>query len=128
MTGSQEEFLSFLYRSPVDTLEFCYFLGRRLIGVSLADACPDLLSSVYMYFDPHYRRRSLGTYSILWEIQYARQRQLSYYYLGFYVGACRKMSYKASFRPFELLGPDGSWRRTRGDAPAGSLADGDPRP
>ncbi|UCG16175.1 MAG: arginyltransferase [Phycisphaerales bacterium] len=109
MTGSRDEFHEFLYDSAVDSLEFRYLLGRRIIGVSLADRCPRLLSSVYMYFDPDYRRRSLGTYSLLWEIRYAADTGLDYYYLGYYVAGCPKMSYKADFKPHELLQPDGTW-------------------
>jgi len=120
MSGTHDEFMDFLYGSPVDTIEFRYWLGRRLIGVSLADRCPGLLSSVYMYYDPRYRRRSLGTYSVLWEIQHAADRGLDYYYLGYTVADCAKMSYKANFRPHELLSPDGQWMReeesTRHDA------------
>jgi arginine-tRNA-protein transferase len=109
MTGSREEFVDFLYDSPVDTLEFRYRLGRRLVGVSLVDRCPEVLSSVYMYFDPDDGCRGLGTYSILWEIFYARDRGMEYYYLGYRVAGCPRMSYKANFRPHELLGPDGTW-------------------
>jgi len=109
MTGGREEFVAFLYGSPVDTLEFRYRLGRRLVGVSLVDRCPGLLSSVYMYYDPDDRWRGLGTHSILWEIFYSRDHGLEYYYLGYRVAGCPKMSYKANFRPHELLGPDGAW-------------------
>jgi arginine-tRNA-protein transferase len=111
MCGSREEFMDFLYDSPVDTIEFRYRLGRRLIGVSLADRCPGLLSSVYMYYDPKFRRRSLGTYSVLWEIQHAADCGLAYYYLGYTVAGCSKMSYKSNFRPHEVLMPNGTWKR-----------------
>jgi arginine-tRNA-protein transferase len=109
MTGSRDEFLDFLYNSPVQTLEFTFRLGRRLVGASLADRCRNVLSAVYMYFDPEHRRRGLGTYSILWEIAYAARQNLDYYYLGYFVADCPKMSYKAHYRPFELLHPNGRW-------------------
>ena len=109
MTGSLEEFDDFLYTSPVDTLEFKYYLGRRLVGVSLVDRSPRSLSSVYMYFDPDHSRRSLGTYSILWEIDYCRRSGILYYYLGFYVADCRAMAYKARFRPCAVLEDRRHW-------------------
>ena len=111
MTGSPEEFDEFLYTSPVDTLEFTYSLGRRLVGVSLVDRGPRSLSSVYMYFDPEHHRRSLGTYSILWEIDYCRRADIPYYYLGFYVADCRAMAYKARFRPCEILENRRHWAK-----------------
>ncbi|MFH0983767.1 MAG: arginyltransferase [Planctomycetota bacterium] len=109
MTGSAEEFHGFLYASPVSTLEVRYSLGKRLVGVSLLDAGPCALSSVYMFFDPHDHQRSLGTFSILWEIEHCRRAGLPYYYLGFYVGAARVMAYKARYRPCEMLRDCRDW-------------------
>lgn len=107
MSRSFETFRDFLYDSPIETLEFRYFLGERLVGVSIADLWSGGLSSVYMYFDPDFRERSLGTYSVLWEIDYCRRHDLPYYYLGYYVAECESMSYKSRFRPNEILvGPD----------------------
>jgi arginine-tRNA-protein transferase len=109
MTGSREEFTDFLCVSPVDTIEFRFLLGNRLVGVSVADRCPGLLSSIYMYFDPDFGKRSLGTYSILWEIRYCREHGWPYYYLGYYVAGCSKMSYKADFKPADVLLASGDW-------------------
>lgn len=103
MTGSPEEFHDFLYTSPVSTLELRYCLGRRLIGVSLVDSGRRSLSSVYMFFDPDHNRRSLGTFSVLWEIDYARRLGLPHYYLGFYIADCPSMAYKARYQPCEVL-------------------------
>lgn len=109
MSRTYEAFQTFLYDSPLESLEFRYLLGERVIGISIADRCPGGLSSVYMYYDPEVARRSLGTYSILWEIDYCRRHGLAYYYLGFHVEGCRSMEYKANYRPNELLSSDGRW-------------------
>jgi arginyl-tRNA--protein-N-Asp/Glu arginylyltransferase len=105
-------FESFLYDSPVETtIEFEYRdSASRLLAVGICDVCPACLSSVYFYFDPAERRRGLGTYGALREIEFAGQMKLPYYYLGYYVRGCGAMEYKASFRPSELLDPDGVWR------------------
>jgi len=109
MTGTREEFERFLYDEATASGEFRYYLGTRLIGVSIADFCTDAVSTVYMFFDPDEAWRSLGTYSILWEIDYCRRAGLSYYYLGYYVPGSRTMAYKARFKPGEYLHPDGTW-------------------
>ena len=112
MTRTCETFQGFLYDSPTDSAEFRYMLGERLIGVSIVDRCPGGLSSVYMYFDPDCRTRSLGTFSILWEIEYCRRHELPYYYLGYYVAGSKTMDYKARFRPNEVLSvgpPEAGW-------------------
>ena len=87
-----------------------YRLQGRIVAVGIADLAEDALSTVYFFFDTEHQRRGLGTYSILCEIQWARERGLSYYYLGYHVRDCPKMSYKARFRPHERLGPHGLWR------------------
>lgn len=109
MSRTFETFQEFLYESPTQTTEFRYHLGDRLIGVSILDRVPDGLSSVYMYFDPEFAERSLGTFSILWEIESCRRSGLAYYYLGFFVAGSETMAYKARFRPFELLIGDDRW-------------------
>ncbi len=112
MSGERSSFEQFLYAPAVDTLEFEYRLGRRLVGVGLADVCVRSLSSVYFYFDPEMRRRSLGVYSALQEIEYCRREGIPHYYLGYYVQDSGAMNYKARFRPYELLRADGGWHRS----------------
>jgi arginine-tRNA-protein transferase len=108
---SAEKFAEFLYTNAVDTLEFAYRdRAGRLIGVGIADFCPQSLSSVYFFFDPDQRRRSLGVFGALWEIDFARSGGIPYYYLGYWIRGCARMRYKADFAPHELLDPDGAWR------------------
>lgn len=104
-------FTTFLYDSPVETLEFTYRdPAGQLLGVGICDVCSDSLSTVYFYFEPQQSRRSLGTFSALWEIDWARRAGIPYYYLGYWVSGCQAMEYKANFKPCELLGTDGIWR------------------
>lgn len=81
----------------------------RLVGACLADWLSDGLSAVYSFFEPEMARRSLGTYAILWLVARARALGLPYVYLGYWVPESRKMSYKAAFRPSEVL-TGGLWR------------------
>jgi arginine-tRNA-protein transferase len=109
-----EAFVSFLYDSPVDTLEFTYRNAQgKLLGVGICDICARSLSSVYFFFDPAEAARGLGTFSTLWEIDYARRRGAPHYYLGYWISGCATMHYKCAFRPHELLHPDGIWRENR---------------
>ena len=109
MSRRFDDFCDFLYESPMKTWEFEYLLGERPIGVGIVDRCPDGLSSVYMYFDPELRERSLGTLSILREIEYCRDLGLSYYYMGYYVAESKTMAYKARFRPNLILVGEDRW-------------------
>ena len=119
--GDLVGFLQFLYQSPVPSLEFEYrdpgLAGEdapagqgRLLGIGLCDLTPTALSSVYFYFDPREERRSLGTFSALYELQWAKDNTRSHWYAGYWVPGARTMAYKARFQPAELLGADGIWR------------------
>ncbi|MGH7120621.1 MAG: arginyltransferase [Acetobacteraceae bacterium] len=81
----------------------------RLVGACLTDRLGDGLSAVYSFFAPELTKQSLGTLAILWLIARTRELGLSYVYLGYWVQDSHKMSYKASFRPSEIL-VSGRWR------------------
>ena len=98
-----------LIESCVDTREFRYMLGDKLIGVSILDFGEKDVSSVYFYFDPDYDDRSLGTFSALFEIQWMRSLGLRHYYLGLYVGECSHLNYKSRYYPHHRL-ISGEWR------------------
>ncbi len=101
---------AYLFDSPVVTEVFTYRLDGRIVAAGVCDVSRDSLSSVYFFFDPELKGRSLGTFGALWEMEYARRAGIPYYYLGYWVRGCGAMAYKARFRPYELLGADGIWR------------------
>jgi arginine-tRNA-protein transferase len=105
------DMVNFLYRSPVDTIEFTYRNpANKLLAVGICDICRNSLSSVYYFFDPEESRRGLGTFGALQEIAYAAQQEIDYFYLGFWVKESAKMGYKAEYKPYELLQSDGHWQ------------------
>jgi arginine-tRNA-protein transferase len=80
----------------------------RLVGVAITDVTPLALSAVYTYYDPAYAKLSLGTASVLFQVERARQEGRPFVYLGFRVEGCPSSVYKARFRPHQLLaGPCG---------------------
>jgi len=104
-------FEEFLFRSPVDSVEFDYRdASGRLLAMGFCDVCPQSLSTVYFVFDPSESRRGLGTFGALREIEYALDTGIGYYYLGFWVKDAPTMAYKAGYRPCEILHPDAQWR------------------
>ena len=119
MTGDWQSFCDFLYRSPIETREVVYRHQGRLVGVGLFDVEPQAISTVYCYFDPDLAGWSIGTFNILWTIRHAREHDLPYVYLGYYIRDARTMNYKIHFRPCEILGEDGDWHRfDRSSSPA----------
>jgi leucyl-tRNA---protein transferase len=107
----REALESFLYRSPVDTLEFCYRTpAGKLLAVGIVDVSQQIFSSVYFYFDPAESARSLGTFGAVYELNWARQQGIEFYYLGFWIRECAQMNYKSRFKPAQVLGTNGQWR------------------
>lgn len=80
----------------------------RLVALGFIDVLVDGFSSVYFAFDPAETRRSLGVYSVFAECSLLASLGKRWYYLGFWVDGCRKMEYKAGFRPHELA-HEGRW-------------------
>lgn len=83
--------------------EVLYIRDEKLIGVDLIDILDDGISSIYFYYDPDYNRLSLGTYSLLYQINLANILDLKWVYLGYWVDGCKAFAYKPNFQPQELL-------------------------
>ncbi len=98
-----EDYGRFL-RSDWCTTEFVEFrLSEQLLAVAVTDVLPQGLSAVYTFFDPDQATRSLGTFTILWQIHEAARRGLRWLYLGYWIEDCQKMRYKGQFRPLQAL-------------------------
>ena len=109
---SETQYRNFLLSSWANT-EFVEFRREdRLVAVAVTDVMANGLSALYTFYDPSEEQRSPGTYAILWQIQECQRRGLPHLYLGYYIQNCRKMNYKGSYRPQELL-INGRWTLLR---------------
>ena len=103
-----EEYVWGFVRSCFDSFEITYWLDKELVCLAVCDRASTSISAVYTYFDPDMAKASLGTYSILKQIEFCREYKLQHLYLGYYVEQSPHMKYKSRFRPNERL-INGDW-------------------
>ena len=97
------DFRTMIEISPVKTKILEIYYKKELVGAILFDIYQNSLSAIYSFFNPQYKKRSLGTFLILKLIDFAQSINKKYLYLGYYVEKCKKMSYKIKFKPIEIL-------------------------
>ena len=76
---------------------------EELLAVAITDYLRDGLSAVYTYFDPGVPQRGLGIFTILQQVELAREAGLDYVYLGYWINDCDKMAYKNRFSALEYF-------------------------
>jgi len=111
------EFTAMIEETPVRTRLIEYSQSRKnrpsvLLAVSLTDVLDDGLSMIYTFFSPALAHMSLGTYLILDHIEIAREANLPYVYLGYWIPGSPKMDYKSKFSALEIY-RRGEWRDYR---------------
>lgn len=105
-----EEYVWGFVRSCFESFEITYWLNDKLACLGVCDRGRNSLSAVYTFFDPDLKSESLGTYSILKQIEFCEAHNLKHLYLGYYVANSPHMKYKSRFVPNErLIG--GKWVR-----------------
>ena len=87
--------------------------------MAVVDHLQQGLSAVYTFFDPQHAQRSLGVYAVLWQIEHAKQLNLKWLYLGYWIKASPKMNYKEHYRPLEMH-QRGQWVMVLPDADVSS--------
>ncbi|KAI2506824.1 Arginine-tRNA-protein transferase [Fragilaria crotonensis] len=98
MMASFSSFYRFLVESPLatgnksGTFHQHYRINGTLIAVGVLDFLADGLSSVYAFYNATFARAlcPLGKFLTLKEIDYCREQNLPFYYLGYYIHSCGK--------------------------------------
>ena len=97
-----EDYESFLVDTCLpQTIELSFWKGDVLVGIAIVDCGRTSISAVYTFFDPIHSKLSLGSYSILKQIEYARNSGKQYAYLGMVVLENQHLNYKTRFTPQE---------------------------
>ena len=108
-SSAADYYNNFFLNHITNTVEFNYRIDERLIGVAIVDLSTFWFNIVFYYFDPAEERRSPGTFNILHLIDFCRQKEIKFIYLGYWIEDVRQMSYKSNFKPHYIL-RDGTWQ------------------
>lgn len=76
---------------------------EKLISVAVTDVLTDALSAVYTFYDPLYRNKGIGVFSIIQQIYLASKFNKEFLYLGYQIDDCQKMNYKNRYHPHQVL-------------------------
>jgi len=91
----------FMIDSIVKTIFMEFRVDGDLVALSVCDLPDEGISAVYTIFDPDHEKRGLGTFAIMKQVEYAKEHNLDYVYLGYWIKQCQKMNYKIRFKPLE---------------------------
>lgn len=105
-----EEYAFSFVQNPLPAVEISMWEAGRLRAVVLTEVTPNTVSGIYHYYDPELYPQGVGTYCMLQTLELARKLNKPWAYFGYYVAGCGSLTYKARFRPCELLDVDGIWR------------------
>jgi arginyl-tRNA--protein-N-Asp/Glu arginylyltransferase len=105
------DFLAFEGESPTDCRSVTVRIEGKLAAVSFFDVGRDSLSSVYAMFDPDLADRRLGIFTMLKEIDYARELGKTFLYHGYAYEGESFYDYKKRFGALEIFDWNGIWHR-----------------
>lgn len=95
--------------SPFHTQQLEIYDGDKLVAVSFFDAGHNSLMSVMGLYDPDYPAHSLGMYTMLQEVCFAKEKNISFYYPGYVVHELPDFDYKLRIGKPSFLAPSGRW-------------------
>lgn len=98
------------HEMPLTGLELCIYEAGQLIACSYFHLGESAMSATYCFFNPEYKRRSLGSYTMLLELQLAREMGKQLYYHGYCYDVPSAFDYKLNFNNLESMDwQSGAW-------------------
>ena len=86
-----------------DTWLVKVYAEGKLIAYSIFDLGENSLSSIFGCYDPTFSNMSLGLYTMLLEIEFAKERDMQLYYIGYFVPGNSRFDYKLRVGNIEYL-------------------------
>jgi leucyl-tRNA---protein transferase len=80
--------------SIFNSLEVCVYDKKKLIGMGVFDMGKDTSQGIINFFDPDYKKYSLGKYLILQKIKYLQAQNIRFFYPGYFAPGYSLFDYK----------------------------------
>lgn len=95
LNGELSEWLEGSKDNQIFNTRICkIYDGDKLVGASFVDLGHESMASIMGIYHPDYKKCSLGIYSMLVEVEYAKEKGLAYYYPGYILSASARFEYK----------------------------------
>ncbi len=94
-----------------DTQEICIYDQDKLVAFSFFDKGKNSVASILGVFDQAYYKYSLGTYTMLLEMDWAKRNSYHYYYPGYIMDQSRDFEYKLRLGDVEYLHWNKGWHK-----------------
>ena len=103
-----QDYCKMFVSNGINTKVYEYFYKGELVGCVISDFLKGSISMVYSFYSELFLKNSLGKYIILDHFRLAKDFDMDYVYLGYWVEGSSKMEYKNSFNSSEVL-IDNNW-------------------
>lgn len=98
------------FDSVFDTYEISVYDEEKLVATSLFDIGKKSIASIIALHDPEYQKYSLGTYTMLCEIEYAIEKDRKFFYPGYVFDQPSSFDYKLRLGNMYYYNWEGKWR------------------
>lgn len=98
----KDEFDKFASSNWLDTRYLHIYIADQLAAIAITDILPNSASAFYTFFDPN-ASLSLGTLSVLTQLELCKSMGKQWLYLGYQIDECPAMNYKVRFHPHQKL-------------------------
>ncbi|GAD79328.1 arginyltransferase [Vibrio ezurae] len=99
---NKAEFSKFIGSTTIPCAFLQIYYQQQLISVAVTDQVNSANSAFYTFYDPQHPL-SLGTLSVLYQIQHTRLQGKKWLYLGYQIDECPAMNYKVRFDSHQKL-------------------------
>lgn len=112
LTKNLEDFLTFGFgHSVFNTYQIDVYDNKKLVAFSYFDLGNNSMAALLGIIDWNYKKESLGIYTMLKELEFAKQKKLKLYYPGPITVQASTFDYKLKLGNFSYLAKTKRWRK-----------------